>query len=279
MFAPTITELLEKESEFLTLPNTVHKLLVLIDAPDVRINDLVRMVSCDIVLTVKLLRLVNSPYYGLSAKIDSVTQAIDIVGMQELRDLVIATKVAERFNRLPESLLSMRTFWDNALVGATLAQAIAHNAGYQTDNLFAPALLRNIGALVMLWRMPEAMGAALMQASQQRREILEVEEERFGYTHAEVGAHLMDAWNLPDRFAMIARYQQQFYDAPAYRRDIAVVHLAATLAQRYRPWINYHSLSSMPDMAAYELIPLSSVSLQQLAEQAAGYPHAGTMFN
>lgn len=275
---PTITELLEDKSELLTLPLTIHNLLAALDMPDAPVDELAQMVSDDIVLTVKLLRLVNSPYYGLSAKIGSVKEAIDIVGLKALRDLVIATKVAERFNYLPERLLDMRTFWGNALMGARLAQAIAHNAGYHTSNLFAPALLRDVGALVMAWRMPKVMGEVINSARTGRRDIREVEEELLGYSHAEVGARLMDGWNLPERFAVIARYQHQFYNAPAYRTDVAVVYLAATLAQHHRPWINNRQ-AARPDMAAYELIPLSMASLEQMAQEVAAYPHAGSLFN
>lgn len=279
MLIPTLSDLLEQDSELLALPHAVHALIADIDDPDAGVDELGRLVCRDIVLTVKLLRLVNSPYYGLSAKIDSVKQAVGIVGVRALRDLVIATKVAERFNGLPEKLVSMRTFWDNALFGATLAKSLGRRLGMAHESIFAPALLRDIGALVMLWKMPGETAEVLARARQERREIDEVEDDHFGYTHAEVGARLMASWGLPASFAAVARYHHEFYKAPHHRAEVALVHLANGVAQHYRPWVNYRGLVSLPDLAAYELIAVSDGLMEQLAGEVAGHPHAGAMFN
>jgi HD-like signal output (HDOD) protein len=262
---PTLTELLEQEPQLLTLPAIVSELLSLIDDPQARLEHIVKVAEQDAGLTARVLRLINSPYYALPLKVDSMQHAVSLMGLQNLRDLVIATKVAERFQHVSGELMDMHTFWRNSLYSASVARDIYRALGHNRYNLFAVSMLHHLGTMVLLQSLPQTMTAILESVRGSYRELFEAEQTALGYTHADVGAALLAGWELPEVFIEVTRHHHDFYHCERYGLEAAVVHLADTIAQRDCPLLHFEGLAVEPDLAVYRYVTLAQPRLERLA--------------
>lgn len=261
MQLPRIEQLLEDDAELLTLPSVVYEILALIDSPDSSVEQIVEKVSQDAALTVRVLRMVNSAYYGLPMPVSNVEQAITLIGLKTLRDIVLVSKVAEKFSDIPAKVANMTSFWNNSLMCAGLAKRFYKEQGLKKHNIFSAALLNNVGILVMLQKMPSEMQYLLKLADKHQQNLYDAEQLVLGYTHADVGAMFMSEWGMPELFVQVAKYRDNFYLAGEYDREAAIVHLAASHADSVMPLFNLDGLQSEPDLAIYDFLSLSEESI------------------
>lgn len=267
----TLQSLLEDDPELLTLPQVVDDLLVLIDDPDCGIDEIAERLSADGALTARVLRIVNSAYFALALKIDSVHQAINLMGLSALRDLVVATKVAEKFDHVSGELVDVESFWANSLYSAGLARDIYQLLGMKKMNIFVATLLHHVGIMVLLEKQPERMEGVLEQVRAGKHDLFEVERRILGFTHADVGAELMAAWGFPGAFSEVTRYHHRFYEAPNFATEAAIVHLADAMAQQSRPLLHFEGIELEPDLAVFSYIGLQQDSLDGVAQHANAY--------
>lgn len=267
METPSLSALLDDEPELLTLPVIVNDLLALIDAPDARMEQIIALVSADAALSARVLRLINSPYYALPVKVDSVENAVSLMGLQNLRDLVIATKVAEKFRDFPGQMVDVHAFWQNSLYAASLARDLYRSLGHNRDNLFAVALLHHLGTMVMLQKLPRQMEAILKSVQGNSADMFDAELAEFGYSHADVGAQLLQSWGMPEVFVEVTRHHHDFYQAPRYATESAIVHLADTVAQQICPLVNCDGVAREPDLAVFRYVTLSPDRLERLYQE------------
>jgi len=251
---PTLDLLLKDDTELMTLPSIVYEILELIDSSYSSSEEIVALVSQDAVLTAKVLHMVNSAYYGLVAHIDTVAHAINIIGLRTLRDIVVVTKVGEKFNGIPSEVANVESFWMNNLVCAGMAKRLDQIQLTPRHNIFAPALLSNIGALVFLQKLPLVSKRILQIAKEKRHDIYDVEQDILGHTHADIGAELMKQWGLPEIFVQVAKYRDKFFQAGSYINEAAIVNLAASYADQAQPFVNFEGLKSDPDLSAYNYV-------------------------
>lgn len=271
MKTPTLRALLDEDPELLTLPQVVDDLIALIDNPDSSIERIAERISEDGALTARVLRIVNSAYFALATKIDSVPQAINLMGLSSLRDLVVATKVAEKFDHISGELVDVESFWANSLYAAGVARDIYQLLGERRMNIFVATLLHHVGIMVLLEKLPEPMATILRETRAGDQDLCERERLLLGYSHADVGAELLSAWGLPEPFIEVTRYHHHFYEAPNYATEAAVLHLADAMAQQAKPLVHFEGIEMEPDLAVFSYVTLRQDRLDVLAEQASAY--------
>lgn len=271
MGTPTLTALLDDDPELLTLPQVVDDLLALIDDPDSNIEQIAERISEDGALTARVLRIVNSAYFALATEIDSVYQAINLMGLSSLRDLVVATKVAEKFDHVSGDLVDVESFWANSLYAAGVARDIYQLLGQKKMNIFVATLLHHVGIMVLLDKLPEQMATILSETRAGDQDLSQRERLVLGYSHADVGAELMSAWGLPESFIEVTRYHHHFYEAPRFATEAAVIHLADAMAQQAKPLLHFEGIELEPDLAVFSYVTLRQERLDGLAEHASAY--------
>ncbi|MEN8260362.1 MAG: HDOD domain-containing protein [Pseudomonadota bacterium] len=183
-------------------------------------------------LAARLLKIVNSALYGLPARIVSIPHAVTMLGARELRYLVMATVVIERFSAFPGGLLSMREFWSHSVRGALFAKAMASREApdLDVDAIFACALLHEIGRLVFYLKIPDlARQAALLAAAQGGDECLQ-QKQILGFDHYQTGAELVRRWNFPEIIAATMEHHQDPGRAKEYERETTIVAIASRLS-------------------------------------------------
>ena len=222
--------LVNKSLNLVSSTETYAQLDALICDPDSSIEDMAAVINTDPALVSRLLKIVNSSFYGLPSKIDTISRAITIVGIRELRTLVLATSVINSFRGIPSSLVNMDKFWRHSLACAIAARLIAEETKQpEPEQFFIAGLLHNIGSLVLYQSLPEMALEAMRSASHDNESLYDAETRIIGFHHGEVGAVLIENWGLPDQLACVARYQQYPLHAPDHKQLVATVYVASAL--------------------------------------------------
>jgi putative nucleotidyltransferase with HDIG domain len=205
-------------------------------------------------LTARLLRLVNSVYYGLSTPVNTIEEAVFYLGVREIRQLVMVTPVIEDFQRLTSQCdFPWREFWQHCIGVALLTREIASTAqlpGEESD--YVAGLVHDIGKLVMAWSFPEHFAEIHRQALETKRDLILIENEILGMDHAELGALYLERHRLPELMVKTARYHHEPEKAEGFERIVASTQIADMLLRSEKMGCsgNYAEITREQCMAA-----------------------------
>lgn len=219
-----------------TLPDVAIRLHQLLGKDTVSTTELAEIVALDPALSATLLKLANSAYYGLSRRVETLAQAINVVGQTALINLSTAISVLNTFSGLPREVVDMTRFWEHSVTCGSLCRLLAREAHHaNAEALFVTGLLHGIGRLVFYLRRPEQYRAVLAVPSQGYRAIAARERAVFGFDYAELGAALLEAWRLPESLREPVRYQLCPGNSPVHQREAALLAVANDIAERIAP--------------------------------------------
>lgn len=218
------------ESEVASFPDVYLKLREEVDSPKASVQSLSALVSHDISLSAKLLKLVNSPLYGFPEAVDSIERAISLVGIRELSTLAMGITAINYFQGIPPELVDMRTFWRHSISCGILAKILAQHLGEkQVERFFIAGLLHDVGRLVLFKKMPYASTEALIYARNNFVPIVEAERTVFEFTHTDVSSHLLAQWKFPQHLSELINFHHDPLAAPTPRLA-TIIHVADVLA-------------------------------------------------
>ena len=223
-------DVVAETKELFSLPDIYFQLNEMIHDSRYSLAQIGNVIGKDPALSARLLRLVNSVYYGLATKIDTISRAIVVVGIQDVYNLVVATCVVDRFAKIPADLVDMTAFWLRSVHCGVIARLLAKECGVlNIERLFLIGLLHDIGSLVLYQAVPEQAMQVLLAIRQDRRSLVDAEQTILGFSHAEVGAELMKSWGLPDSLYEPVAWYWKPEGAIAYKLDAHILHLASRL--------------------------------------------------
>jgi len=223
----TADALINKSLELVSPPTTYTQLDALIHDDNASADEISQVINTDPALTTRLLKIVNSPYYGFPSQISTISRAITIVGTSELTQLVLATSVINAFKGIPEDLIKMEDFWRHSIACAITANTIAKKCKIPAaEHFFIAGLLQNIGSLVMYQTVPELAKEAITSGLFGSETIYESERRLLGFDHSEVGEALAKKWRLPAALTETIRHHHTPSEAELYPIETAIVHLA-----------------------------------------------------
>lgn len=182
-------------------------------------------------LTSRLLRLVNSVYFGLTAPVNSIEEAVFYLGVRQIRQLAMVTPVIEDFQRLTRQCkFPWREFWQHCIGTALLTREVTANVPGPTDDAdYVAGLVHDVGKIVMAWSFPDHFSEIHRQALSGERPMQEIEEAVLGIHHSELGALYLERHRLPDLMIYAARYHHCPDKASQFRHSLAAVQLADLL--------------------------------------------------
>jgi putative nucleotidyltransferase with HDIG domain len=231
-----LRELLHRANASIALPEVYHRARALSDDPHGDDGHLARIVETDPSLAGRLLRIVNSPLYGLPRPVDRVSQALALVGKRALRDLILAIGVARSLGRIPTPLVDTSTFWHHSIYCGLIARQLARRcAVLHGERLLMAGLLHDIGQLVLYQCLPGLSARALARADHTDDGLHRAERETFGYTHGEVGAELLKDWRFPEALQAVVRHHHEPDEAGPHLLEASILHLANSIANRLEP--------------------------------------------
>jgi HD-like signal output (HDOD) protein len=225
--ALTPDALVNKSLELVSSPSIYGQLNELIQDPNSSADDISEIINTDPALTTRLLKVVNSPYYGFPSQITNISRAVTIIGTSELIQLVLATSVINAFQGIPADLIKMDEFWTHSLACALTAKIVAKKCKLPaSEHFFTAGLLHNIGALVLYQTMPELAREAINSARFGHETLQHAEARLLGFDHCSVGEALIKSWRLPAALMEVTRYHHSPALAEEFKTEVAVVHIA-----------------------------------------------------
>jgi len=195
-------DLVDHETELATFPGIYFRIKEILDSPSSSAADIARVVSTDVGLSAKLLKLVNSPFYGFADTIDSIAHAVSLVGIKEISTLALGISTINFFKDIPPELMDMKTFWRHSLSCGILSRLISMRAkkthrDIEPDRLFTAGLLHDVGRLIIFKKQPYASVQALLYARENMIPLVDAESEVLGFDHTEIADLLLSEWNFP----------------------------------------------------------------------------------
>ena len=179
------------------MSSKVQEVLVLLDQEDVDYRQVEDRVMEDANLTARLLRVANSPMYGLSGQINTIRDACRVLGLRVTKNLVTTAWVMGAFPGDPKGRLDTSALWRHAQGTAALSVIIANKIRSCQESAFVTGLLHDIGKIVFMAGFPEHYDAVLDYRDEHNVLLREAEQKILKLDHAELGARLAKSWNLP----------------------------------------------------------------------------------
>jgi HD-like signal output (HDOD) protein len=212
-----------------SVPRLYSQLTELMGDPDATVADAARLVEQDAAVTAKVLQLANSAFFGRPRPVNDVDDAIAYLGLNTLKALALSADCIEAFQPARSidgfSIESLQRH--SGLVARITRRLVSGDA----DGAVAAALVHDVGILVLAARTPDYLASVLAQAEDEGRPLFEVEQEARGFTHADVGAHLLSLWGLPEPIVeAVAQHHRPCTKNQPGMTPVTAVHVACALA-------------------------------------------------
>lgn len=226
---PGIQVALARLTDMPALPNVVARLTRLIADPKTTASDINDALSSDPGLVARILRLVNSPYYGFSRRIATVTNAVVILGFSQVRSLALSAFIFDKLAGAEREVrFDINALWRHSLGAAFMAAGIArHIDAKLEEDAFICGLLHDLGKFVMARNVPEHLGMVLDVVRSEDIQFNEAEHRCLDYDHAQLGAAIIERWNLPDTLVEAVRRHHDPLSGPG---EPIVLNCVASLA-------------------------------------------------
>src|SRR6185436_9510615 len=180
-----------------SLPSIAVQVLDLAQKPEVDIAEIARIISKDPALSGKILRTVNSSFYGRSQHVSTISHALVILGLQSVKTLVLGFSLVSNLSKNKAKGFKHIAYWKRSIFAATAARTLAAKINLvQQEEAFLAALLMDIGMLVLDQVVGEQYGE-IHAKSKSHDELAQNEKDALGMTHAQVGGMIAEQWKLP----------------------------------------------------------------------------------
>jgi len=218
-----------------SLPQSLAAVMKAINNSDTGAKEIAEIISRDVSLTTRLLKMVNSSNYARKGKVSKVSEAVIVMGVNNIKTMILGSSV---FGMTPDrelmKIVNIRKIWRHLLEVAINARSIAEQAEYsESEEAFIAGILHDIGIIILLMHYKKDYAEIMTTAREKNLELTAVEEETFGYNHAQVGAELIDSWHLPKKLSYAVRNHHNTEDTsthPDESRLCDIVSLADRLA-------------------------------------------------
>ena len=265
---PDLNRIIGKIEDLPTLPRTVLKITELVNNPKSSARDLSRIITDDQVLTARLLKLVNSSFYGFPQRISTVTGAIVLLGFDAIRNLLLTTSVFDVFsNHTKPAKFSQEKFWDHSLGCAVGAKVIGNFMRHdKIEELFVSGLLHDIGKIVEMMFLPKEFSKMTALVEEKNTLLREAELSVLGYTHAEIGKFLGERWNLPPKLIGVIGHHHDPAAAGPFTLEAAIIHLADILCRSLNIGSGGDEKIPPLDAFAWEALKIKTPAIEPILE-------------
>jgi HD-like signal output (HDOD) protein len=232
----SVKALVARINKLPALPATYQKLIETLRQPNSSLEDVSRIIATDPSMTARLLKLVNSAYFGLQKPVADVSRAGALLGLDRIMALVLGQGIFSDCEPPEVEGFSMDELWRHSMSTAAAAHRIAIAEHLDRDLVaasFLAGMLHDIGKLVLAMGMPEQYARVLKQVGNRPGDLQQIEMLELHAAHTDVGAYLVGLWGLPNTIAEAIAYHEDPSQSPNAGFGLAgIVHVADRLAHR-----------------------------------------------
>jgi putative nucleotidyltransferase with HDIG domain len=229
------------------LPTVVGQVLKETESPTASADTIERLISSDQALASKVLRVVNSAYYGLSGQVTNLSQAIVILGLQQVRNLVLGVAAVSSMKpRSPRQEEVLQQFWLHSFSAAATTQILSRRLKFSQKDaelMFIGGLLHDIGRLFLFSNFTQTFDQVLRFAVENELSLEASEQKFLGMTHADVGQLMVEKWKLPEQLAQVVGQ----HEGP-FSEDASPVTLGVHVADVFNKTM-YYTSDATPDIS------------------------------
>ncbi|RCS48224.1 HDOD domain-containing protein [Bremerella cremea] len=269
--APVIVlDAIQRVRNIATLPEVASKVRQLVDDPECTADDVDRVVRNDPALSTRILRVVNSSFYGMPGQFSSVKRAIVFLGLNAIKNITIAASLNKIFR--PQSIqppFKVENLWNHSIAVAAISRQLANQAGtVSSDDAFLAGLIHDVGIIVELQACRAEFGDVLQRFTKDPDlSLCDAERQVFGVTHEAFGAELCRAWMFPEQLVDVTGNHHDPSALPEQRRTMPrIVHLADILADKAGMPAAMRSDSKKLDPELLEDIGVTTTDLAAIAQ-------------
>ena len=250
------------------IPSVVFELNEVIANPMSSAYHIAQVVNRSPSLTVLLLKIVNSSFYGFPSKIDKVSQAVTLIGTREISGLALGISILSIFKNIPKEIIDMYSFLKHSLACGILSRILAAQKNFgQTEQLFVSGLLHDLGRLILYLYFADESRNILSRSRNNNRLLYEEEQDYLGCDHAQVGKQLMEQWKLP----LILENNVLYHHKPSEAQQpipATIVHLADIIVNSLGIGSSGEKFVPPLDLEAWENLQLPLSSFETIIGQA-----------
>ncbi|MCX6951669.1 MAG: HDOD domain-containing protein [Verrucomicrobia bacterium] len=199
-------------------------------------SQIAEVIRRDPSLSARLLRMVNSVYFGLSTRVNNIEEAVFFLGLRQIRELSMATPVIEELEQLQQSTsptLPWKDLWTHSISTAILTREILASTPLDIDDDtdYLVGLLHNVGKVVMAYAFPDELRTVLGTPVENPAAICQLERELIGWDHGRIGAHYLIRHQLSEEIVTAVHYHNEPDRAPRHRLFAAAIQVADHLVR------------------------------------------------
>lgn len=264
-----ILEKIIKDSDQIpSLPSIFYSVVQAINDPDSTLEEIGDIVASDVALTTQVLKVVNSSYFGFADYIETLPHALNVIGIDQLSNIVLATSVMSQFKGIPEDFVTMKSFWAHSIACGLAAREIAKfGMSKIKETLYVGGMIHDIGSLIIYKEIPELAREALERCNNWGQKLVDAEKNVMGFDHTEVGNALLSRWELSEIFKEMAFYHHAPWEAPNYPKEVSVIYLADYIIHCNQLGSSGELQSSPLDPKVLDILGISQDVIPEISEQ------------
>lgn len=250
-----------------TISTMFEKIISLLEDQNSSVKDVEKVIRLDQVISTRILRLINSSYYGYG-NITSISHGITLLGFNTLKNLVLSASLSAVINvGAPMGRLSVADFWLHSIGVASICKLLSLQTGVaDPEEMFTLGLLHDIGKVMYLKETPEFFQALLDRSQQEQKPLFEVENE-VGVSHAHLGWFLCEKWNFPPKISSVIKNHHSVNDEDEFANEEAIVNLADYLTLKLDIGSSGNSFPGPPAPVVSQRLKISKNSWTQIKEK------------
>lgn len=266
---PTIDSIVNQTQTVYSLPLIYDRLNEKINHPRSSLADIGLIISEDQGLTVRLLKLANSPLFGYHANISSITKALTVIGTGQLRDLALTVSVMGSFSGIPNEMINMKSFWKHSIACAILSRSIAiYRREVNQERFFIAGILHDLGLLAMCSAIPACVTAIFKEAADGNLLHYVAEQNHLGFEHGAVGGALLTKWKIPQTILEPVACHHDPREALRYPIEAATIHLADIICDTMGYGLTGNGYVAPLDNHAWEMLNIPVSQLDTIIKQS-----------
>jgi putative nucleotidyltransferase with HDIG domain len=226
---------LDRIKDIPTLPTIVFELNKLLRDPDTSIKTVCDTIEKDQAITLKILKLVNSAFYGFKSKISDLRNAVALLGYNAVRNAIVSLSVINSFPKHVALMdFDITLFWKHSLAVAVTSKNIAQLSKKESpDNCFVGGLLHDTGKVILAQYFPELFEAVWTTLQKEEVSFYESERKTLPIDHTKIGAHLAGKWQLPEGLVDAIRWHHEFQPQLKSANFVRNIYLANFIVNAY----------------------------------------------
>jgi putative nucleotidyltransferase with HDIG domain len=261
-----VATIIDNIEEFSTLPTVYASLADVLADPRSTAQDVSNTIACDQASTSKVLKIVNSPFYGFPGQIDSLSRAVVILGYNEIFNLILTSYLMDFFSKKnPLGDFRPVDFWGHSIGVGIATKYLGQVLGItDQENFFIAGVLHDIGKLVFFEFAEDQFSRALELSQKNCQTLREAEEAIFGLDHAQTGALVGDRWGLPRSIVEVIRFHETGMVPGKTECLAATVHLGNIVARALELGHPGDDFIPRPNPMALQILNLNPGSLKKI---------------